>query len=77
MALLLLKWRQRQTVIGKWFEIVRDAKSRNLNYYERLDLRKKNYLDEEFRNFKNWMQKYSEKALPSDDVRNACEFVLK
>ncbi len=64
------------SAIGNWFKIERKAKEQDLGYSERLELRNKNNLSEDFKDFKEWMLKYSADALPSDSVREACKYAL-
>ena len=62
--------------IGNWFAVERDAKADNLDFDQRLRLRKSRELPEEFENFKTWMLQQVSNRIPSDLIRKACEYAL-
>lgn len=62
--------------IGEWFEIERTANDMALDYNGRLSLRKEKNLAKSFASFKTWMIEYCTTALPTDKVREACEYAF-
>ena len=62
-------------VIGKWFELERNAKEDNLSFDKRLKNRIE-YMKEDFASFKKWMMEQMLDRIPNDLIRKACGYAI-
>jgi len=63
------------SMIGRWFNIERDAKKHELTFGQRCDMRS-DIMKSEFKEFREWMLLETANHLPQSPVRKAMEYAL-
>lgn len=63
------------SMIGRWFDIERDAKKSELTFGQRCDLRS-DIMKSEFKEFREWMLLEASNHIPQSPVRKAMEYAL-